>query len=239
MMKQMTVGALLVGAAVVGGAAWAADGWMGWFSGNAPAKAAPVAAAAPAAPAALALVGNALDIQPNDRVIGSMTAPITMIEYASMTCSHCAHFATEVMPQVKKEWINTGKVKYILRDLPWDNMAVGMIKIARCAPPSQFMPITDTFFANQEKIILGNDPLGEIKKLVAPYGIDSAKADACIKDAELQVQVETSKKIAMESLQVKGTPTVFVNGQQVEKAGDYAELKKALEAAVGKGKVAR
>ncbi|RZK98733.1 MAG: hypothetical protein EOP36_21050, partial [Rubrivivax sp.] len=168
MMKQMTVAAILAGAVVVGGAAWAADGWMGWFSGDKAAEttpARPAAASAKPLPgtAKVAVVGNALDIQPNDRVVGSMTAPVTMIEYASMTCNHCAHFATDVMPKVKKDYIVTGKVKYVLRDLAWDNLAIGMSKVARCAPASQFLPIADAFFANQTRIVTSNDALSVIK----------------------------------------------------------------------------
>ena len=121
-MKTMTWGTIVIGAAVVGTAVWAADGWLGWFGGNTAPAAKPVAAQP--APA-MAMMGNALDIQATDRVVGSMTAPVTMIEYASMTCNHCAHFANDVMPQVKKEWIESGKVKYVLRDLAWDNLAVG------------------------------------------------------------------------------------------------------------------
>ncbi len=243
MMKQMTVAAILGGALVVGGAVWAADGWMGWF--NKPEKAAAPAVLSPAAAkpvpgtANVAVVGNALDIQPNDRVVGSITAPVTIIEYASMTCNHCAHFATDVMPKVKKDFIESGKVKYVLRDLAWDNLAVGMAKVARCAPPSQFLPIADAFFKNQERIVTSNDALGEIKAVAKTFGLDDAKVEACVKDADLQAQIEASKDTALNTLGVRGTPTVFVNGQKVEKAGDYFELKKALDAAYAKVRPAR
>ncbi len=249
MMKQMTVAAILAGAVVVGGAAWAADGWMGWFTGSkaTTATTTTTTAAKPAAPAAqavpgttnVAIVGNALDIQPTDRVVGSMTAPITMIEYASMTCNHCAHFATDVMPKVKKEYIVTGKVKYVLRDLAWDNLAIGMAKVARCAPPSQFLSIADAFFTNQMRIVTSNDALGEIKQIASTFGMDGAKVEACVKDADLQAQIEASKDTAMNTLGVRGTPTIFVNGQKIEAAGDYNELKKALDAAYAKARPAK
>lgn len=241
MMKTVTASAIILGVAVIGTAVWAADSWTGWLTGNAtPAKPAvarpavlnPAPAAQPAN--AMALMGNALDIQDNDRIVGSMTAPITMIEYASMTCSHCADFSKTVMPQVKKDWIQTGKVKYILRDLAWDNLAVGMAKVARCAPPRQFLPIAEAFFSNQERIVMGADPLGQIKLIASGYGMDSAKVEECVKDPALQTQIETSKKIAMDTLGVRGTPSVFVNGKMIEGAGDYEVLKKALTEAYGK-----
>jgi protein-disulfide isomerase len=238
MMKTMTVGAMVIGVAVVGTAVLAADSWTGWLTGNKePAKPAARPAVlnpAPAAKPAMTQMGNALDIQENDRIVGSMTAPVTMIEYASMTCSHCADFATKVMPKVKAEWVQTGKVKYVLRDLAWDNLAVGMAKVARCAPPRQFLPIADAFFANQERIVMSADPLGQIKQIASGFGMDSARVEECVKDPTLQTQVEASKKIAMETLGVRGTPSIFVNGKLVENAGDYEVLKKALTEAHAK-----
>jgi protein-disulfide isomerase len=236
MMKKMTVGALLVGAAIVAGTVWA-DGWRDWLGmgGSTTQTKSMATQTVTAAPVdAMAMMGNALDIQPTDRVIGSMTAPVTLIEYASMTCSHCADFSKNTMPSVRKEWIATGKLKYVLRDLAWDNLAVGMAKVARCAPVSQFEPIATAFFSNQEKIVTSNDSLGEIKKIAATFGMDGAKVDACVKDAQLQVQVETSKQIAMEGLGVRGTPALFVNGTKLDGAMEYEELKKILDAAYAK-----
>lgn len=237
-MKKMTVVTLLAGAAVIGGAVWAADGYLGWFGGEkkTPAVLRPmVAQPAAATPApAMAMMGNALDIQPTDRVLGAMTAPLTMIEYASMTCSHCADFNNDTMPKVKKDWVATGKLKYVLRDLAWDNLAVGMAKVARCAPARQYSPIADAFFKNQSNIVTSNDPLAKIKEIAATFGMDSAKVDSCIKDEALHVEVETSKKVAMETLGVRGTPAVFINGAKVEGAVDYDTLKKTLDAAYAK-----
>lgn len=234
-MKKMTVVALLASAAVVGGAVWA-EGYLGWFTGDkapAPVLKPMVQPAAPVA-APLAMMGNALDIQPNDRVQGAMTAPLTMIEYASMTCSHCADFNNDTMPKVKKDWVATGKLKYVLRDLAWDNLAVGMAKVARCAPARQFSPIADAFFKNQSSIVTSNDPLAKIKEIAATFGLDSAKVDECIKDAPLQVEIENSKKVAMEGLGVRGTPAIFINGTKVDGAVDYDTLKKTLDVAYAK-----
>ncbi len=227
MMKRMTVVTMLVGIAVVGGAAWAADGWLGGlFGGKKETPAAPVAQVA----AAPAETDNALDIMPTDRVLGSMMAPVTMIEYASMTCSHCADFTTKTMPEVKKNWVDTGKVKYVLRDLAWDNLAVGMAKVARCAPAEQYYPLVDALFANQMNIVTNNDPLKEIKRVAATFGMDDAKVEACVKDADLHAQVEASKKTAMEVLGIRGTPSTFINGVKVDGFASYDEVKQVLEA---------
>lgn len=238
MMKKITVAAVFVGVAVIGGAAWAADngGWLsGWFDSAKAAVSKPAATAKPAAAAQpVANVGNVLEIQPGDRVMGSMMAPVTMIEYASMTCSHCADFTLKTMPQVKKDWVATGKVKYVLRDLAWDDMAVGITKVARCAPAQQYYGIVEAFFKNQMNIVTSNDPLGQIKNVAAGFGMDGAKVEACVKDADLHERVAASKKTATETLGIRGTPTTFVNGVKIDGAAPYEEVKPILEAAYAK-----
>lgn len=227
MVKRMMVAAIFVGVAVVGSVAWADGWWSSLFGGS---KAEKPVAAAPMSPTAMANLGDALAIQDTDRVMGSMMAPVTLIEYASMTCSHCADFTTKTMPQVKKDWIDTGKVKYVLRDLAWDNLAVGMAKVARCAPADQYYPIAEALFASQANIVTSNDPLSRIKDVASGFGMSGEQVEACVKDSALHDQVEASKKVAMEGLGIRGTPTVFVNGERIDGAADYDTLKKTLEA---------
>lgn len=232
MMKRITIAAIFVGIAAVGSVAWAADGWLGgWFGGKSQTK--PTTTAVADAPLA-ATAANALDIMPGDRVMGSMTAPVTVIEYASMTCSHCAEFTLNTMPQVKKDWIATGKAKYVLRDLAWDDMAVGIAKVTRCAPAKDYYGLVDAFFTNQMTIVTSNDPLAEIKRVAGTFGLDGARVEACIKDAALHTRVEASKKIAMDVLGIRGTPTTFVNGVKIDGAAEYDEVKKVLEAEYAK-----
>lgn len=220
MNKMMLLTAVAAGVMVSGAAAALAQGVS--------------ATAAPGPVPAAALPANPLDIASTDRVLGSPMAPVTIIEYASMTCSHCGDFARETFPLVKKEWIDTGKAKYVLRDLPWDDLALGMSKIARCAPANQFYPLVETFFANQEKIVTGKDPLGEIKKITRVAGMSDAQVETCVKDAALHTEVTGSKDTAMNRLGVKGTPAFFVNGTRVEGAAAYKDFKKNLEDAYAK-----
>ena len=111
------------------------------------------AMAAPAAPPAVApaAADNVLAVKPTDRVLGKPDAPITIVEYGSLSCPHCAHFATEVLPQLQKEWIDTGKAKLVFRDFPLDKMALRAEMVARCAPPDRYFGLIDLMFANQEK----------------------------------------------------------------------------------------
>src|SRR5580704_16653474 len=101
--------------------------------------------------------GKELAVQPNDRVLGKADAPITIIEYASLTCPHCRHFDIDVLPKLKQKWIDSGKAKLVLRDYPLDEPAMRAAMIARCAPPAQFYEFTDAIFQTQEQWALASD----------------------------------------------------------------------------------
>jgi protein-disulfide isomerase len=198
--------------------------------------AAPVAAtAAPATPvpavSPIMAAANPLAVQSFDRVLGRADAPVTVIEYASMTCSHCANQHQKTLPQLKKEWLDTGKAKFIYRDLPWDNLALGMAKLARCAPEAQYYPLVQALFDAQPKIVRSGDPLAEIKSVAAMAGFDGQAVDACIRRADLHALVEGMRDTARNVLGVTGTPATFIDGQKIEGFADYKDLKPMLEAA--------
>jgi protein-disulfide isomerase len=87
----------------------------------------------------------------DDIVMGAPTAPVTIIEYASMTCPHCAHFAVEIFPKLKEKYIDTGKAKYMMREYPLDGLAAAAFMLARCAGPDKYYPMIETLFAQQQK----------------------------------------------------------------------------------------
>jgi protein-disulfide isomerase len=174
----------------------------------------------------------ALQVQPTDRVLGDNNAPVTIIEYVSMTCPHCADFHTAIFAQLKKDYIDTGKVKFIMRDLPWDNMALGIAKVARCADPNQFYMLTGAFLKTQKNWLRSADPLAEIKKIARLAGMDDVKVEQCLKDADLHEEVLASKRIAREVLNVRGTPTLFVNGELLNGVPAYNQLRDVIETAL-------
>jgi protein-disulfide isomerase len=205
-----------------------------WFGGWLGAKEAP-AAAAPAPQIELgalpATAAEALQLQPTDRVLGNFGAPLTVIEYASFTCSHCADFASQTFPQFERDWVNTGKAVYVLRELPWDNLALGMSAVARCVPPEQYYPLAKALFAAQ-KTIVTSEPLTTIKAVAGQTGLSAAQVDTCIGDANLQREVLRNKEIALKVLGVKGTPAFFINGTPLEGAIDYKAFNAALTKAL-------
>jgi protein-disulfide isomerase len=153
-----------------------------------------------------------LTVGKDDRVLGNSDAPITIVEYASMTCPHCAHFADDVLPELKKKWIDTGKAKLVLRDFPLDGEAVHASMIARCAPPDRFYAFVDTFFADQSKWVTAPDHQAALTRLAGLGGMSKAQVDKCLADNALENQILNSRLVASKDLDVNSTPTFFVNG---------------------------
>ena len=153
-----------------------------------------------------------LTIGKDERLLGNPNAPITIIEYASMTCPHCAHFADDVLPELKKKWIDTGKVKLVLRDFPLDDEAVHASMIARCAPADRFYAFVDTFFADQDKWVAASDYQAALTRLAILGGMSKPEVDKCLADNALENQILNSRLVAAKQLDVNATPTFFVNG---------------------------
>jgi protein-disulfide isomerase len=132
----------------------------------------------------LADAQSVLGLTKDDRLLGNPDAPITIVEYASLTCPHCAHFANDVLPELKKKWIDTGKVKLVLRDYPLDEPALRAAMIARCAPPDKFYAYIDTFFALQQRWVT-NDWRDALARLVKLGGMSKDEFDNCLKNTDL------------------------------------------------------
>ncbi|MGH7029602.1 MAG: thioredoxin domain-containing protein [Stellaceae bacterium] len=173
---------------------------------------APVSAPAAGPQPSPADAQNLLTVHQNDRILGNPAAPITIIEYASMTCPHCAHFTEDILPEIKKKWIDTGKAKLVLRDFPLDDEAVHASMIARCAPPDRFYAYVDTFFADQEKWVEAPDYQAELTRLAELGGMSKDQVGKCLNDTALKNQVLSSRLAAGNQLGVNATPTFFVNG---------------------------
>ncbi|HEV2300994.1 MAG TPA: DsbA family protein [Stellaceae bacterium] len=186
----------------------------------------PAQAASPAAPPAAAQA--VLKLTSQDRILGNPAAPITIVEYASMSCPHCAHFQNEILPTIKKDWIDTGKAKLVLRDFPLDKPALQAAMIARCAPPDRFYAFADTFFSAQPQWVMASDYRGALARLAKLGGMDAAAFDACLANKAVESQVLDSRLVAAKQLGVDSTPTFFVNGTQFNGAPTAAQFEKLL-----------
>lgn len=169
-----------------------------------------------------------LALNKDDHILGNPDAPITMIEYASLTCPHCAHFANEVLPELKKKWIDTGKVKLVLRDYPLDEPALRAAMIARCAPPDRYYAYIDTFFATQEKWVMSRDYRDALARLAKLGGMGKDEFDNCLKNTGLENRILEERLTASKELDVNSTPTFFINGTKFTGAPTVEEFDKVL-----------
>jgi protein-disulfide isomerase len=169
-----------------------------------------------------------LQITQDDRVLGNPGAPITIIEYASLTCPHCAHFATDVLPELKREWIDTGKAKLVLRDFPLDGPALRAAMIARCAPPDRFYAFAETFFASQDKWAVSKDYREALARLAKLGGMGKDEFEACLNNTTLENRIVEQRLVASQELDVNSTPTFFINGSKFSGAPTAEEFNRVL-----------
>ena len=174
-----------------------------------------VAAAAPAAAASDAKIAAEL-MQPGplpDIIEGAAGAPATIVEYASMTCSHCAAFHEQVWPALKAKYVDTGKAKFILREFPLDPLATAAFMAARCAGVDKRDALIDRLFASQGEWAFRDEPLDRLRRAT---GLSPADFLACVKDKALFDGVNDTRDAAAERFGVDSTPTFFVNGRKLD-----------------------
>ena len=175
-----------------------------------------------------------LALSKDDRILGNPEAPITIVEYASLTCPHCAHFTNDVLPELKKKWIDTGKAKLVMRDYPLDEPALRAAMIARCAPPDRYYAYVDTFFGSQEKWATARDYRDALARLVKLGGMSREEFDNCLKNTALENKIVEGRLIASKELDVNSTPTFFINGIKFTGAPTLEEFDKVLSGVAAK-----
>ncbi|MGX5735566.1 DsbA family protein [Bosea thiooxidans] len=160
--------------------------------------------------------------------LGSPDAKVTIIEYASMTCSHCAHFHTETWPELKKKYVDTGKVRFTLREFPLDPLATAGFMLARCNGNDKYYPMADLLFAQQRNWAFVDKPVDALSALVKQAGFTQESFEACLKRQDIYDAV-TLVKDGGAKAGVNSTPTFFINGQKRSGALSIAEFDKILE----------
>ena len=155
-----------------------------------------------------------LRISDTDYSLGPKDAEIVLVESASLTCPHCAQFHTQVLPALKKEFIDTGRVRYIYRDFPLDRMALGAAMIARCSGRETFFGFIETFYGAQSSWSRSPKPAQALAKLARLGGMLQNKFDQCLQNAKIQNEILQQRLQASSDFEVRTTPTVFVNGER-------------------------
>jgi protein-disulfide isomerase len=167
-----------------------------------------------------------------DMALGSKDAPVTIIEYASMTCSHCADFSNTSFPKLKADYIEAGKVRYVFREFPLDIKAVAGSILARCiakGEAAKFFALTEELFRTQGEWIQANTG-DRLKALARREGLEEKEFEACFADQNALAGIQRTRDIAADKLKVTSTPSFFVNGVLV-KGNAYPEIEKAIRAA--------
>jgi protein-disulfide isomerase len=163
-----------------------------------------------------AMAGPLLPVGPQDQVLGPADAKVTVIEYASLTCPHCGHWETEVFPQVRKGWIDTGKIRFVFRDFPLDGVALKAAQLAHCSGDDRFWGFLQAEFGSQAIWARQADPVGELVKIAKLGGVAEAQARACMADDSPLAGTIVGSRTSGEEAGVESTPTFFFNGKRIE-----------------------
>jgi protein-disulfide isomerase len=166
-----------------------------------------------------------------DMVMGSDKAPVTIIEYSSMTCPHCAHFQETTFPELKKRYIDTGKVRFISREFPLDRLATAAFMLARCAgklDSTKYFTMVDTLFRQQDTWAVQH-PIPPLLNIAKQAGFTEESFGKCLDDDELLKNVEKVRQRAIDKFKVQSTPTFFINGTSHEGALTIDEMAKIID----------
>jgi len=161
-------------------------------------------------------------------ILGKADAPITIVEYASMTCGHCASFHTTVLPEIKEKYIDTGQVRLVFREFPLDERAAAASMVARCAGGEKTLPFISVLLAKQDDWAFAkNDFLPKLFKYAQQAGFSKQSFETCRQDEKLLQNVIAVRDRAHQSFGVSSTPTFFVNGKKLDGV-TMADFDKAL-----------
>lgn len=148
-----------------------------------------------------------------DMILGDENAPNTIIEYASMTCPHCASFHKKTYPELKEKYIDTGEARFILREYPLDTSAMAAAMIARCAPENVYFEVVDLLLEKQEEWTEKEDVYNALLDLSRQIGFTQEKFDACLADQDLYEDINWIKNRGTSEFKVRSTPTLIINGE--------------------------
>ena len=190
---------------------------------------APFAWATPAE-AAIASVEDAIA----ERALGKPDAPVTIVEYASLGCSHCADFHRDTLPRIKAAYIDTGKVRFVFSDFPLGAPAVAAAMVARCAPRDAYFGLIDMFFREQARWAGSREPQKEIARIGRFAGLSDKDVDACIALDPLLAAIRDRAEDASRRHNINSTPSFVIDGTLITGAQPFEAFRAAIDAALAK-----
>jgi protein-disulfide isomerase len=174
-----------------------------------------------------------------DRVLGSANAKITVIEYASMTCPHCAEFHAGPFQILKTEYIKTGKARFIYRDFPLDRLALAAAMMARCAPKERYYPIVDIIFRTQTNWAKQANPTEALSQIGLLSGISKKTYKACVGNKDIYEGVMKIRNDGEAKFDIQSTPTIIINGKPIKGHLTAEKLRLILDSELAKSKTTK
>jgi protein-disulfide isomerase len=170
-----------------------------------------------------------------DMALGSAKASVTITEYASMSCPHCAAFEQNVFPMIRSKYIDTGKVRYVFREFPLDIKAAAVSMVARCMAgddAEKFFGAIDIMFKQQDQLM--RDTQESLKRIGGQAGMSGDAVEVCVKNQAMLDKLSADEQFANETLKVDATPTFFINGEMSKGAMSFEEMEQKIKAALKK-----
>ncbi|MDH7792886.1 protein-disulfide isomerase [Ochrobactrum sp. AN78] len=164
-----------------------------------------------------------------DMVYGKADAPVTIVEYASLTCSHCADFAVNTFPTIKEKYIDTGKARLIFREFPFDPRATAAFMLARCAPEDRYFPMVEVFFKQQQQWAGAADGEAALLQIAKLAGFTQESFKACLTNQQVLDDVRATMERGSTEFGVNATPTFFINGQKYAGALSVDEMSAIID----------
>ena len=165
--------------------------------------------------------------------LGPADAKCTIVEYASMTCSHCARFHAETWPELRKRYIDTGKVRFTLREFPLDPLATAAFMLARCEGDKMYYPVTDLLFDQQKNWAYTQKPVDNLEQLLKQAGYTKEKFEACLKNEKIYAGINAVKQRGLDVFKVDSTPTFFINGARYSGEMTLDAMEKVIKPIIG------
>jgi protein-disulfide isomerase len=164
-----------------------------------------------------------------ERSLGADDAPVTMIEYSSLTCPHCAEFHANTLPKIKEQYVTPGKLRLVYRDFPLDPLATAAAMLPHCVEPNRYFGLLDALFRSQSTWARSQEPAKELERLSRFAGLSPAAFQACINNKELLQAIQQRAEAARREYEITSTPTFIVDGKKIVGATRFEEFQKVIE----------
>lgn len=170
----------------------------------------------------------------SERALGKADAPVTVIEYASLTCDHCKRFHVEIFPRLKEAYIDTGKVKFVYRHFPLDQVGMMASTLAECVPRIRFFGLIETLFRSHDGWAHSQDPKAGLAQIGLLAGISRPAFEACLADEKLSIAIVEEVRLGQQQHKVTSTPTFVIGDTVIRGVRSYDDIAKAIDKAAAR-----